>query len=124
MPVSDDLHPRSFLTKITHYTKVVNVPNSISILHDLLPVALDLTKKERKGVYNFVNPGTITHNRMLELYKEVSVQEHHKLALTKTLAVHKPVFRLGKLFFGGTEQSAEGWALKQRTSKRFFLFDR
>ncbi|KAL6075530.1 Bifunctional dTDP-4-dehydrorhamnose 3,5-epimerase/dTDP-4-dehydrorhamnose reductase, variant 3 [Balamuthia mandrillaris] len=71
MPVSDDLHPRSFLTKITRYERVVNVPNSISILADLLPIALDLTKKERKGVYNFTNPGAISHNEILQMYKEV-----------------------------------------------------
>ncbi|KAL6046675.1 hypothetical protein QOT17_022085 [Balamuthia mandrillaris] len=70
MPVSDDLHPRSFLTKISRYERVVNVPNSISILADLLPIALDLTKKERKGVYNFTNPGAIAHNEILQMYKE------------------------------------------------------
>lgn len=32
MPVSDDLHPRSFVTKITKYEKVVNIPNVILAL--------------------------------------------------------------------------------------------
>jgi len=70
MPVSDDLHPRSFLTKITKYQKVVNVPNSISLLHDLLPVALDMAKKQRTGIYNFTNPGAVSHNQILEMYKQ------------------------------------------------------
>jgi 3,5-epimerase/4-reductase len=70
MPISDDLHSRSFLTKITKYEKVVNVPNSLSILSDLLPIALDLTRKERKGVYNFTNPGAVSHNQVLEMYKQ------------------------------------------------------
>ena len=29
-----------------------------------------LTKKERKGVYNFTNPGAISHNEILALYKK------------------------------------------------------
>jgi dTDP-4-dehydrorhamnose reductase len=70
MPISDDLHPRSFVTKISKYAKVVNVPNSMTILTDLLPVSLDMTKKEKKGVYNFTNPGAISHNEILALYKE------------------------------------------------------
>jgi len=70
MPVSDDLCARSFLTKISKYEKVVNVPNSLSILHDLLPISIDMTRKERKGVYNFTNPGAISHNQLLELYKK------------------------------------------------------
>jgi 3,5-epimerase/4-reductase len=50
---------------------VVDVPNSLSILHDLLPISIDLTKKERKGVYNFTNPGVASHNEVLALYKKV-----------------------------------------------------
>ena len=36
MPVSDDLHPRNFVTKISKYEYVVNIPNSNSMLYDLL----------------------------------------------------------------------------------------
>jgi len=70
MPLSDDLHPRNFITKITKYQKVVNIPNSMSVLHELLPIAIDMTKKELKGVYNFTNPGVISHNEILSLYKQ------------------------------------------------------
>jgi len=70
MPISDDLHPRSFLTKISKYEKVVNVPNSLSVLDDLLPISIDMTKKELKGVYNFTNPGVASHNEILAMYKK------------------------------------------------------
>lgn len=69
MPVSDDLSPRSFVTKITRYAKVVDVPNSMSVLHELLPVALDMSRRALTGVYNFTNPGNISHNEVLTLYK-------------------------------------------------------
>eukprot|EP01098_Paradermamoeba_levis_P000931 TRINITY_DN11054_c0_g1_i1.p1 TRINITY_DN11054_c0_g1~~TRINITY_DN11054_c0_g1_i1.p1 ORF type:complete len:307 (-),score=91.15 TRINITY_DN11054_c0_g1_i1:38-853(-) len=70
MPISDDLHSRSFITKITKYEKVVDVPNSMTILTDLLPVSYDMSVKGLKGVYNFTNPGVISHNQILALYKE------------------------------------------------------
>jgi len=70
MPISDDLHPRNFITKISKYAKVVNIPNSMTVLHDLLPVSIAMTKKELKGVYNFCNPGVISHNEILDLYKK------------------------------------------------------
>ena len=70
MPISADLHPRSFITKIVNYFKVVNVPNSMSILDDLLPVAIEMTLRQLRGVYNFTNPGTLSHNEVLALYKE------------------------------------------------------
>ncbi|KAK4533004.1 hypothetical protein CCYA_CCYA15G3861 [Cyanidiococcus yangmingshanensis] len=70
MPVSDDLSPRSFVTKITRYEKVVNIPNSMTVLTELLPVALDMSERGLTGVYNFTNPGSITHNQVLALYKK------------------------------------------------------
>ena len=71
MPVSDDLHPRSFVTKITSYAYVVDIPNSNTILHDLLPCAVLLASNNEVGVYNFTNPGAVSHNEVLELYRRI-----------------------------------------------------
>lgn len=71
MPVSDDLHPRSFVTKIKNYDRVVDVPNSHSILHDLLPVVIQLSEHNETGVFNFTNPGAISHNEVLSLYRDI-----------------------------------------------------
>ena len=70
MPVSDDLHPRSFVTKISKYDRVVNIPNSNTILHDLLPCATLLASAGDTGIYNFTNPGAISHNEVLALFKK------------------------------------------------------
>lgn len=70
MPITDDHHPRNFITKITKYEKVVNIPNSMSILDDLLPISIEMTLKGLKGNYNFTNPGAISHNEILELYQK------------------------------------------------------
>jgi dTDP-4-dehydrorhamnose reductase len=69
MPISSDFHSKNFISKITKYQKIINIPNSMSILDDLLPIAIQMTLKELKGKYNFVNPGTISHNELLDLYK-------------------------------------------------------
>jgi len=71
MPISDRIveEPRNFITKIINYEKVVNVPNSMSVLYDLLPIMLDMCIKQTTGVFNFVNPGVISHNEILDLYK-------------------------------------------------------
>jgi dTDP-4-dehydrorhamnose reductase len=70
MPISDDLSPRNFITKISKYAKVVNVPNSMTVLTDLLPLSMVLARKGCTGVYNFTNPGAISHNEILDLYKK------------------------------------------------------
>ncbi|KAG7005842.1 bifunctional dTDP-4-dehydrorhamnose 3,5-epimerase/dTDP-4-dehydrorhamnose reductase [Physcia stellaris] len=71
MPTSPTHHPRSFLTKITSYSHILSLPNSHTMLHDLLPAAILLATARETGVYNFTNPGCITHNEVLALYKEI-----------------------------------------------------
>ncbi|KAI9833946.1 MAG: hypothetical protein M1819_003455 [Sarea resinae] len=70
MPVSDDLHARSFVTKIAKYERVVDVPNSQTIFYDLLPASIILAEHNEVGVYNFTNPGAISHNEVLSMYKQ------------------------------------------------------
>lgn len=70
MPVSDELHPRNFVTKITKYERVVDIPNSNTLLYDLLPAAIALAEANITGILNFTNPGAISHNEVLELYKK------------------------------------------------------
>ena len=70
MPISDDLSPRNFVTKISKYERVVNIPNSMSVLYDLLPVSIEMTLHDCRGVFNFTTPGAISHTEILDLYKK------------------------------------------------------
>jgi len=89
MPISDDLHHRSLVTKITKYEKVINIPNSMSVLYDLLPLIPKMAERGLTGNYNFVNPGAISHNEILDLYtkyvdpsftyKNFTVEEQDKI---------------------------------------------
>lgn len=71
MPISDDLIHRSFVTKILKYERVVNIPNSMTILTEMLPASLAMAKTGLTGVYNFTNPGVISHNEVLDLYTKI-----------------------------------------------------
>nr|GMD33302.1 trifunctional UDP-glucose 4,6-dehydratase/UDP-4-keto-6-deoxy-D-glucose 3,5-epimerase/UDP-4-keto-L-rhamnose-reductase RHM1 [Ipomoea batatas]GMD37128.1 trifunctional UDP-glucose 4,6-dehydratase/UDP-4-keto-6-deoxy-D-glucose 3,5-epimerase/UDP-4-keto-L-rhamnose-reductase RHM1 [Ipomoea batatas] len=71
MPISSDLsNPRNFICKISHYDKVVNIPNSMTILDELLPISIEMAKRNLRGIWNFTNPGVATHNEILEMYRE------------------------------------------------------
>ncbi|PKI60061.1 hypothetical protein CRG98_019546 [Punica granatum] len=70
MPISSDLNnPRNFITKISRYNKVVNIPNSMTILEELLPISIEMAKRNLRGIWNFTNPGVVSHNEILEMYK-------------------------------------------------------
>ncbi|XP_044477600.1 bifunctional dTDP-4-dehydrorhamnose 3,5-epimerase/dTDP-4-dehydrorhamnose reductase [Mangifera indica] len=71
MPISSDLlNPRNFITKITRYDKVVNIPNSMTILDELLPISIEMAKRNLTGIWNFTNPGVVSHNEILEMYRD------------------------------------------------------
>ncbi|XP_051134920.1 trifunctional UDP-glucose 4,6-dehydratase/UDP-4-keto-6-deoxy-D-glucose 3,5-epimerase/UDP-4-keto-L-rhamnose-reductase RHM3-like [Andrographis paniculata] len=71
MPISSDLNnPRNFITKISRYNKVVNIPNSMTVLDELLPISVEMAKRNLRGIWNFTNPGVVSHNEILEMYKK------------------------------------------------------
>ena len=63
--LSDPNHDREMEVKIdgSHFV-------TFSISHDLLPVSIEMTLHDCRGVFNFTNPGAISHNEILDLYKK------------------------------------------------------
>lgn len=91
MPITDEFHPRNFITKITNYEKICSIENSMSVLDDLLPISIDMMLKEVNGTFNFTNPGAISHNEILQMYRDIvdntfqwknfTVEEQNKILL-------------------------------------------
>ena len=71
MPITGEKNGRNFITKITTYEKVCSVPNSMTVLPELLPFVLDMMNNKTTGTMNLTNPGLISHNEILEMYKEI-----------------------------------------------------
>ena len=71
MPIVGEKHPRNFITKITSYEKICSIPNSMTVLPDVLPCVLEMLKKRMTGTINLTNPGVISHNEILDLYTKI-----------------------------------------------------
>jgi hypothetical protein len=93
MPITDEICSRNFITKITSYSRVCSIPNSMTVLNDMLPIMIDLALKRQVGTVNLVNTGLISHNEILELYKEIvdpaftwtnfSIEEQNQILASK-----------------------------------------
>jgi 3,5-epimerase/4-reductase len=70
MPIVATECPRNFITKIVNYSKVCSVPNSMSVLDELLPIVIKMIKARIVGTVNLTNPGVISHNEILEMYQK------------------------------------------------------
>ena len=70
MPIVGEDNPRNFITKISNYAKICSIPNSMTVLPELLPIVFEMMRKKLVGTMNLTNPGVISHNEILSLYKE------------------------------------------------------
>jgi nucleoside-diphosphate-sugar epimerase len=71
MPITGEQNPRNFITKITSYNKICSIPNSMTVLTELLPYIIDMMKNKLTGTVNLTNPGVISHNEILTMYRDI-----------------------------------------------------
>jgi hypothetical protein len=77
MPISSDLaNGRNFVKKIVNYAKVVDIPNSMTVLDELLPISIEMARRGLKGIFNFTNPGVVSHNEVLAMYRDAVDPEY------------------------------------------------
>ncbi len=76
MPITDDLNPKNFITKISKFSKICNYPNSMTYLPDMIPYMIEMSRDKIRGTYNMVNTNPISHSEILELYKEIVDNTH------------------------------------------------
>ena len=53
------------------YDKICSIGNSMTILDELYPIMFDMMLNKKVGKFNMTNPGLITHNEILDMYKEI-----------------------------------------------------
>ncbi|CAF0871653.1 unnamed protein product [Rotaria sp. Silwood1] len=71
MPISDEPNPRDFITKILGYKKITSLPNSMTVMSDVLPILLALTHDGKfGGRINACNKGWVDHDWILKTYQE------------------------------------------------------
>lgn len=93
MPFDDSMSDRSLLMKVSKFSRVNDVHNSVTYLPDFIHAAAILIEKRRTGIYNIVNPGSISPFEIVELYKELVDQSH--------TAERVPLEQLGQLSKAG-----------------------
>ena len=108
MPINAEKSPRNFIYKITHYQKICSIPNSMTVLSDFFPIILDLMENKKTGTLNLTNPGLISHNEILEMYKEIvdpnfkwenfSIEEQDKILLSERSNNYLCTTKLEKMY--------------------------
>lgn len=71
MPITTMPNPRDFITKILNYKKICSMDNSMTVLDELLPLLIEMILSYKTGTIHLTNPGTISHDEILTLYKQI-----------------------------------------------------
>ncbi|OGJ53859.1 hypothetical protein A3D11_04075 [Candidatus Peribacteria bacterium RIFCSPHIGHO2_02_FULL_49_16] len=77
MPFEGKPHDRNFITKVLKYERVIDVQNSMTYAPDLFAAAKKLIEKRITGIYNIVNPGSISPYEIMMLYKKIVDPSHN-----------------------------------------------
>lgn len=77
MPLDNRPHEKNLIDKLKSYRKIANVKNSITAVLDMLNALESLIKKRRLGIYNVINPGSISPVEIMERYNEI-IDPHHE----------------------------------------------
>lgn len=93
MPITDCNSPRNFINKILSYEKICSIKNSMTVLPELIPIMIDMSLNKDTGTINLTNPGVISHNEILTMYRDIvdsnftwknfTIQEQDKILLSK-----------------------------------------
>jgi dTDP-4-dehydrorhamnose reductase len=80
IPITGKPHPKNLIDKLLKYKKIINIPNSCTIIEDFVPAAIELIKKKETGIFNMTNIGAMDHKSIMTMYKEI-VDPDYKIIL-------------------------------------------
>ena len=93
MPISESHHKRDFITKILNYPKIVDIPNSMTVLSDIIPTLIGLLHDKVGGTINATNPDKISNVQILEIvektnqeklnYEVIDISEQDQMLMSK-----------------------------------------
>lgn len=72
MPIDGTPSGRELIGKLLKYDKIINTPNSVTVIDDFLYALEALIENNATGIFNIVNPEPVTHKQILDIYQEIS----------------------------------------------------
>ena len=55
--------------------KLLTSQTRVTILDELLPLSIEIAKRNLIGIYNFTNPDVVSPNEILEMYREYNEEQ-------------------------------------------------
>jgi 3,5-epimerase/4-reductase len=79
IPLDNRPHPRNILTKLLSFKQVIDIPNSITYLPDMLEALKYLIASDAYGIYNVVNKNGLRYAELLDVYRQYVPDYSYKM---------------------------------------------
>jgi len=113
MPIDDKPSERNLIDKLKKYPRVINIQNSMTTVPDLLYAMKILIDKRRTGIYNCVNPGTISAAEIMQMYREI-INPNHKFEILSLEDLDKiTIAKRSNCYLNADKLQAEGIKLPE-----------
>jgi len=76
MPIDNRPTKANLIDKLIKYPKIVDVENSVTIVEDMINTLYQLLEKKGKGIFHVVNPGSIRHKEIIDMYHDIVDSNH------------------------------------------------
>lgn len=70
MPISNKNSQRNFINKVLGYNKIIDIPNSVSFVSDIVRCVDWAIENKKTGIYNVVNDGTLSAANVVREYQK------------------------------------------------------
>lgn len=85
MPIDNTNNPKNFIEKLKSFDKIISIPNSMTVLPEMIPIMVTLIATGQTGTWNCVNPNVISHKEILDMLgiQKEYVDISHQSELTR-----------------------------------------
>lgn len=125
MPLSSKNSPRNLINKLSGYSSIIDVPNSMTLCDDLVRCVAWGIEKEISGVWNVVNPGKLTAAEIMREFQKY--RPDHKFEIISEEQLSKLVSaKRSNCLLDGSKLKNAGFEMTnaktglERTMKEFF----
>lgn len=79
MPISSKNNQRNFINKIRGYKQIIDIPNSVTFMDDLIKCVDWAAKNSQTGIFHTVNPTPITAVQVMKEYQKYDLNHQFEV---------------------------------------------
>lgn len=108
MPVSYKNNHRNLINKLRGYTQIIDIPNSMTFMNDLVKCIDWVIKENKTGIYHVVNPEPVTAAQIMTEYQKYN-RNHRFEIITEQQLDNLTIAKRSNCILNGEKLNKDGF---------------